>query len=184
MEMYQVWYLRRNGEIIGSFPDAVIAQHMVLGRIHEGDEVSIDTYGWHRPSEVEALQQAVNNLIGLGTGEKAEDPEWRTERMRAAIRWLDERKAPDRRTLEEAEAAAKWAAMRHNKDRRINPEPPELVAYRRQRAIIEQSLRRPRRNYTPAILALLFIIIGFVVAAIFSDPVEPYHINWEALLDK
>lgn len=182
MDTYQVWFLRRDGEILGSFPDAVIAQHMILGRVHENDEVSLDTHSWHKPDEVEALRHVVNNLIGVGTGERAEDPEWRAERMQAAVRWLDERKAPDRRTTEEAEAAARWAAMRTNKDRRLKVEPPEILAYRQQRAVIEASLRRPRRNYTPAIVAMIVIIVLIAIYAINSGPVEPYHIDWESLL--
>jgi hypothetical protein len=183
MDNYSVWFLRRDGEILGSFPDAVIAQHMVLGRVREGDEVSLDTHSWHKPDEVLALRQAVNNLIGVGNGEKAEDPEWRQERMRAAVRWLDERKAPDRRTTEEAEVAAKWAAMRGNKERRVNPESPEILAYRKQRAVIEASLRRPRRSYTWVTVTIVLIIVAVIVYAINSDPVEPYHINWESLLN-
>ena len=154
MENYQVWFLRRDGELVGSFPDALLAQHIVLGRVRETDEVSVDAHYWVKPEEVPALQQVVDNLIGMGTGERADAPEWRADRMKAAIRWLDERKAPDRRTLEEAEVAAKWAALRGNKEeRRKTAEPPEILEYRKNRAVIEASLRRPRRNYTPAIVA-------------------------------
>lgn len=183
MENYQVWFLRRDEEILGSFPDAVIAQHMVLGRVRENDEVSLDTHSWHKPDEVLALRQAVNNLIGVGTGEKAEDPEWRQERMRAAVRWLDERKAPDRRSTEEAEVAAKWAAMRGNKERRINVESPEILAYRQQRAVIEASFRRPRRSYAWVPIAFIVVIVAVIIYAMNSGPVEPYRINWESLLN-
>lgn len=183
MDTYQVWFLRRNGELLGSFPDAVIAQHMILGRIHDGDEVSLDTHSWHKPDEVETLRHAVNSLIGMSAGEQTDgDEEWRAERMRAAVRWLDERKAPDRRTTEEAAAAAKWAAIRGNKERRVNPEPPEIIAYRKQRAVIEASLRRPPRNYTPAIVMMVVIIAIITIYAINSGPVEQFHINWEMLL--
>ena len=186
MEGYQVWFLRRDGEIIGSFPDILIAQHMVLGRVRPGDEVSLDTHGWYNPEEVDSLKNAVDLLIGIGTGEKAEDPEWRAERMNAAVRWLDERKAPDRRSTEEAEVAAKWAALRGNKeDRRKNPESQEILAYRQSRAVIEASLRRPRRNYRPWVATVVLIVLGLAVyGALFSDPVRPYHIDWEALMNK
>jgi len=184
MEGYQVWFLRRDGEIIGSFPDVLIAQHIVLGRIHEGDEVSLDTHGWNNPNEVESLKNAVNLLIGAGVGEKADDPDWRADRIKAAVRWLDERKAPDRRTLEEAEVAAKWAALRGNKeDRRKVEESPEILAYRQSRAVIEASLRRPRRNYTPLILVMLAAILGLVIYAAATGPVEPYKIDWDGIIN-
>ena len=183
MEGYQVWFLRRDGEIIGSFPDVLIAQHMVLGRIREGDEVSLDTHGWNDPNEVDSLKNAVNLLIGVGTGERSEDPEWRADRMKAAVRWLDERKAPDRRTLEEAEVAAKWAALRGNKeDRRKNAESPEILAYRQSRAIVEASLRRPRRNYTPLIFLMIAIVVGLAIYAVATGPVKPYNIDWEGII--
>lgn len=183
MEIYQIWFLRRDGEILGSFPDAVIAQHMVLGRVREGDEVSLDTHSWHNPDEVEALRHAVNNLIGVGTGEKEDDPDWRAERMRAAIRWLDERKAPDRRSTEEAEVAAKWAALRGNQERRLKVESPEILAYRKQRAVIEASFRRPRRNYTPVVVAIVLVIAAITIYAINAGPVKPFIIDWDSLLN-
>lgn len=183
METYQVWFLRRDGDIVGSFPDAVIAQHMILGRVREGDEVSLDTHFWQKPDEVEALKHAIDNLIGLGSGANADDPEWRKERMQAAVRWLDERKAADRRSTEEAEVAAKWAALRGNKERRLNIEAPEILAYRRQRGVIEASFRRPRRNYKIATLTIAIIVFAIAIyAAFFSSPVKPYHIDVEALM--
>jgi hypothetical protein len=186
MEGYQVWFLRRDGELLGSFPDVLIAQHMVLGRVHPGDEVSLDTHGWNDPDKVESLQKAIDMLIGVGTGEKAGDPEWRADRMKAAVRWLDERKAPDRRSLEDQAAAEKWAALRGNKeDRRKVAESPEILAYRSSRAVIEASLRRPRRNYKPYVTLVVIIVLGLAIyAATFSDPVQPYHIDWESLMDK
>ena len=183
MENYQVWFLRRDGELIGSFPDALLAQHIVLGRVHENDEVSVDAHYWVKPEEVEALQQVVDNLIGVGTGEVTDNPEWRADRLKAAMRWLDERKAPDRRTVEDEEAAAKWAALRGNKERRLTPESPEILEYRKNRAVIEASLRRPRRNYTPYILTAMIITLLVVIYASMSDPVRPYHIDWARLLE-
>ncbi|HEY7985574.1 MAG TPA: hypothetical protein VIE17_01495 [Methylophilaceae bacterium] len=185
MENYQVWFLRRNGELIGSFPDALLAQHIVLGRVHEGDEVSIDAHYWVKPEEVEALQQVVDNLIGVGTGDISDDPEWRSDRLKAAMRWLDERKAPDRRSVEDEAAAARWAAMRGSKERRLTPESPEILEYRKNRAVIEASLRRPRRNYTPAILAVIVIILGIMIYAVMSGTVvSPFHIDWDSLRRK
>ena len=185
MENYQVWFLRRNGELIGSFPDALLAQHIVLGRVHDGDEVSIDAHYWVKPEEVEALRQVVDNLIGVGGGEDSSNPEWRNDRLKAAMRWLDERKAPDRRSAEDEAAAAKWAAMRGNNERRVTPESPEILEYRKNRAVIEASLRRPSRNYTPAIILLIVILLGIVVYAAMSGTViSPFHIDWESLRPK
>lgn len=183
MENYQVWFLRRDGELIGSFPDALLAHHIILGRVRADDEVSIDAHYWVKPGEVESLRKVVDNLIGIGSGENADDPEWRADRLQAAIRWLDERKAPDRRTVEDEAAAARWAAMRGNKERRKTPESPEILEYRKNRAVIEASLRRPRRNYTPYILAAMLIVLGIVIYASLSAPVKPYHIDWTRLLE-
>jgi hypothetical protein len=184
MENYQVWFLRRDGELIGSFPDALLAQHIVLGRVRETDEVSVDAHYWVKPEDVEALQQVVDNLIGVGTGDSADNPEWRADRLKAAMRWLDERKAPDRRSVEDEAAAARWAAMRGSKERRLTPEAPEILEYRKNRAVIEASLRRPRRNYTPYILVTMIIVIGIVIYASLSSPVKPYHIDWARLLEE
>jgi hypothetical protein len=185
MENYQVWFLRRDGELIGSFPDALLAQHIVLGRVRESDEVSVDAHYWVKPEEVQALQQVVNNLIGVGTGENADNPEWRADRLKAAMRWLDERKAPDRRSEEDEAAAARWAAMRGSKERRMTAESPEILEYRKNRAVIEASLRRPRRNYTPAILAVILVALGIVIYASMSGTViSPFHIDWDALRRK
>jgi hypothetical protein len=101
------------------------------------------------------------------------------------MRWLDERKAPDRRSEEDEAAAARWAAMRGSKERRMTPESPEILEYRKNRAVIEASLRRPRRNYTPAILAVIVIIAGIMVYAIMSGTVvSPFHIDWDSLRRK
>lgn len=184
MENYQVWFLRRDGELIGSFPDALLAHHIILGRVRADDEVSIDAHYWVKPGEVESLRKVVDNLIGIGTGENADDPEWRADRLQAAIRWLDERKAPDRRTVEDEAAAARWAAMRGNKERRMIPEAPELLEYRKNRAVIEASLRRPRRNIRLYIFVAMIIVLALTIYVSMSEPTKPYHINWENLLER
>ena len=50
-----VWFVRRGAKMKGPFPAGVIANHILLGRIREGDELSSDRKEWLPLSEHQEL---------------------------------------------------------------------------------------------------------------------------------
>ncbi len=86
----KLWYVRRNDVVTGPFPERVIRQHLLLGRLTMADEVSRDVQHWHT---VATLDEIIPEVM---KGDM-DDPEVR-QRFEAERRWADERLAIDRRT--------------------------------------------------------------------------------------
>lgn len=176
MEIYRLWYLRQRGEVLGPFPEKLICRFVVLGRIGERDEVSLDGFYWQLAEDVPELSEGVRQLLTIrGTAEDA-DPEWSEERARAILRWLDDRKSPDPREQSPEFSPAK-ADKRTGKDRRQTPETVEQHAYREWRGEFEHWMRsQQQRNgfvwklsVAVGVIALLFIL--------FNRPVNPIKVG-------
>ena len=176
MEIYRLWYLRQRGEMLGPFPERLVCRFIVLGRLSEQDEVSLDGMYWTRVEEVPELAEGVRNLLTVqGTATDA-DPEWSEERAKAILRWLDDRKSPDPRARG-AGKIPKEQDKRTGKERRETPETVEQHAYREWRGEFELWMRSQRHRYgfvwrlgaAFAFIALLFIL--------FNRPVNPIKVG-------
>ncbi len=77
------WYTRRNGKVTGPYPAGLVSRYILLGRLSENDEVSMDNEIWAPvSSHPELIPQVMKT-----------DPtdEIAQERLKAARRWADER---------------------------------------------------------------------------------------------
>jgi hypothetical protein len=176
MEIYRLWYLRQQGEVLGPFPEKLICRFIVLGRLGEQDEVSIDGMHWAQAGEVPELAEGVKDLLTVRGTTADVDPEWSEERAKAILRWLDDRKSPDPREQKAARIAA-GQDKRSGKDRREAPETVEQHAYREWRGEFESWMRNQRQRngfvwrvgLAFAAIALLFIV--------FNRPVNPIKVG-------
>ena len=149
MNEHKLWYVRRNQVVTGPFPEKVIQQHLLLGRLKIDDEVSPDVKQWHRLKEVDELIPDVMKA-------DLSDPEAR-ERFEAARRWADERLSIDRRTVN----GPTDHPERRGQERR-GAEDAETLAARQSKTELIVSKRRnkgPQRAATVIALAILVFLI-------------------------
>lgn len=149
---HQLWYTRRNDDVRGPFPQRVIAQYLLIGRLHDSDEVSLDRKSWKKINEVAELIPDV--LKADLTDPVAQD------RLEAARRAADER-ALDRRQQEDNSEQ-----NRRGTDRR-ELESPEEVAYRKAR--LERMLEARRDQPSMMLITpFLAVILGVMIWVIWE----------------
>lgn len=169
MSMYRLWQLKRGDEITGPFPEPFICQQILVGRIDENDLISLDGHAWHSYREFPEIGEEIERLLDLHA--ESHDPAWHQERIRAARRYYDERKSPDRREHEtEAQRPAEH-------DRREVPETVEQHTYRHNVAEVDGWLRRTRQHYGWPALALLVGMLGIAAALHYNRAVVPIDIG-------
>lgn len=161
MQDKQLWYTRRGNEVRGPFPAQQISRFILLGRIHDSDELSTDQHEWQLVSEVPIVVP----------GElKADlsDPEAR-ERLLIARMREDERNARDRRDESDAEKPAS-EKRRHSDNDRRNQEEEDIIRHREiKTAIIEGARQRKQNYFLRGVLATL-ILVGIIIAAWLFQP--------------
>lgn len=151
MQIRQLWYTRRDDEVRGPFPAGLITRYILLGRIRESDELSLDQLEWKRVAD---LPDLIPPLMRPGDGESEEE---RLQRLTLARRWEDERLAGDRRRTHLSASDKNY--QRRAGDRR-QAEPPELIQHRVAKTAARK-LKKPRENYLPQLL-----IAGVILAAV------------------
>lgn len=83
------WYTRRAGQIRGPYPQERISHYILLGRIHEADELSRDGECWQ---SLQAWPDLIPEVM------RSVRTEADRQRLEAARRQVDERSGRDRRT--------------------------------------------------------------------------------------
>jgi len=176
MNNHSLWYIRREGHVVGPFAEALVCRYIVLGRISKEDELSQDSHFWRRLDELPELAAEVYQLIGLGR-EALIDPQWREERIKASLRWLDERVSLDRRNLESPAATAAWAPRRQVADRRAQQETAEQHAYRKSHAAFEAWLHEQHQRHGKKLILLAAVLLVILLAATIYRPVNPVKVG-------
>lgn len=148
-----LWYVRRDNEVRGPFPAELVTRYILLGRVRDGDELSVDREFWRSLAELPYLYPVV--MRG-----DANDPAVR-ERIEAARRREDERAADDRRgTSIVADAQARF--NRRATDRR-RPEPFARVQHRAAMAVLQRRLPATRESYVGVVAVTLAVVLGIGV---------------------
>lgn len=160
MTAYRVWQVKRGETISGPFPESLILQHILLGRILADDQISMDGHFWqsfeNTPEILEQLRRHVAD-------ENEHDPEWHAERLRAILRHADERKRPDPRSYETSEDKAEWAVLRSGGERRNVAETVEQYRYRETVAEVDQWLQQhhPGKSLTVVMLFCIALLVAW-----------------------
>ena len=176
MSVQRLWFVKREEQVRGPFPEQLLVRYIVLGRVNNADRISLDQDYWHVPGEVPELVEAIRELLALEEGEEL-DAVWRDERFKARLRWLDDRKSPDPRVHQTTEEAMRWQAQRVHGERRRMPETVEQIAYRENRAEFEHWMKLQRRRYTIPLLVLLAVFVAAVELVLFYEPVNPVKVG-------
>lgn len=175
MGNYRLWYVRDAAGIRGPFPEPMICRFIVLGRLRQDDEVSLDRSFWSPAGEVPELSRALHELLEAhgATG----DAQWSEERAKAALRWLDERKAPDHRGHQPAQAPYDHPDLRSGQERRQVPETVEQHVYREWRGEFEARLRHYGQRYGRAAAWLAGAGLMAVLLLLMLEPVHPVKVG-------
>jgi hypothetical protein len=175
---YRLWFVRRDKNVQGPFPEPLVCRFLAIGRLVDTDEVSQDGTYWRQVEDVPVLTQGVQALLEpTGVGEEA-DEAWVEDRGKAALRWLDERKSPDPRGRQAPpQFDAAIMERRSGRDRRKMSETVELKAYREGRGDFESWLRNRRQRYGPAAGFVALLLLLLTLIALLLKPVNPIAVG-------
>lgn len=149
----QLWYTRRHGVETGPFPADLISRYLLIGRLHEGDEVSTNRIGWRPIREHPELIPAI--LL------EPESPEREEQILQARFR-EDERLYERRHdgTGHEGVVSRTGHERRHS-------EPPEFAAHRERLATLlattPESVENERR--LPWVIIASVLLLGLMGGA-------------------
>ncbi len=118
-----LWCTRRDGCVRGPFPQAQISQNILLGRIREDDELSLDRETWQRLRDLPQLIPEVMKNVHT----EADQQRLQEARIRA-----DERRHADRRLGSERMRGNAVGERRQGRDRR-KPETTASLQHREAR---------------------------------------------------
>lgn len=150
---HRLWYVRRNEDIRGPFPTAVISQYLLLGRLNKNDEISRDQQEWMQIVNVVELAPEV---MKAELAESADDPN-----LQAAKRGADERGVHDRRQSDDPE----HVGMRKG-ERRASESDADL-AHRESRVSHRlEDVEKEAKKQNIILAIVLFIICGGLLSLV------------------
>lgn len=176
MENYRLWYVRDEAGVRGPFPEPLICRFIVLGRLHQHNEVSMDGIYWRQAGDVPELGRELQKLLEGHAA--AGDAEWSEERAKAILRWLDDRKSLDPRGSHAADAGMPAPDARSGSERRHAAETVEQHVYREGRSEFEHRLHHYRQRYGKTVAWLLLVVLAVVIPLLlFVEPVNPVKVG-------
>lgn len=161
MQPRRLWYTRRGQVIRGPFPSGLIRRHLLLGRILDSDEISLDQIVWHPVSHYPEL--IPEELEG-----DQDDPEVK-QRLHIARLREDERLL-DRRENENEQDAVKY--QRREGDRR-EPESDHMINRRQRRVRIGSQYQLDKRTGKRLAIFSLFVFFMILGIAYYFTPSNP-----------
>lgn len=176
MKTQKLWFVRHGGRISGPFPAKLISQDWMLGRFQATDEASIDRVLWAQIQAIPEFQPHLTPIKNRIVGSADAPLDWERERREAALRWVDERRRPDRREGESAELSVQ---NRRGPDRRLQPDSPEWAALRQRHAEVEAGLKRRRERFIGIGVVLLALLAVVVYAVFHFAPVNPIKVGFQ-----
>lgn len=157
----QLWYTRREKEIRGPFPAGLITRYILLGRIREDDELSVDQLSWQIVSEKpELIPEELKLDLSIPENQ---------ERLRIARMREDEREATNRRSKKVANGDDANTFKRSGIERR-KTEPDDVKRHREIKDQLLVSLRKKsRENYVSRFVWLTFVLT-LIAFFVFTNP--------------
>jgi hypothetical protein len=152
---YHLWYTRRDGEVLGPFPETVVQEHILVGRGRPQDELSRYREEW---TPLSALPELIPEVMRHVETEEDEQ------------RLLQARMRADERRGERRHDAEGLGPYRRSGDRRG----PEDLALLRRRGIWPLLFAddRDRRNHV-LLPASLLVVAAIAAGALFFVYVNP-----------
>ena len=150
----------------------------MLGRFQGDDEASIDRIEWTAIQDVPDFQPHVTQVKNRIVGSAASPLDWERERREAALRWVDERRMPDRRAAQTAEGRGEY---HRGPERRLQPESPEWIALRERHEATEARMKQRRERFIGITVGLGILIAGVSFAVLHLSPVHPVKVGLPAV---
>ena len=150
MSNKQLWYTRRDKEIRGPFPSGMVMRYILLGRITENDELSVDQLSWQRVYDLpELIPEEMKLDLSIPENQ---------EKLRIAKMREDERESIDRREKQQANDY-RGTHRRSGKERRRN-ESNEALRHREIKDQLLASLReKERETYVSRFVWSTFVLV-------------------------
>lgn len=148
MKHQPLWYVRRDGRLLGPHPRKVIIDSLLLGRFAWDDPASHDGRAWQPLKMYPEILSALEPVRGGAPADPGEPMplSWHNERIAAARRWADERTGVERRISEDALAADDAFVVdgerRTPAERRQQRELLQVVIWRRLRRELADAYER------------------------------------------
>lgn len=162
----QVWYTRRDKQIRGPFPAGMIRRHILLGRILETDELSIDQRHWERVADIWGLiPEEMKADLSLAENQ---------EKLKIAILREDERSSGDRRQSDSADSADAAAEGLRRRDERREQESAQAMSHRQFRTALADSLKPKVTPYRSGVIVLT-LVIGLIIWAAIAFTGNRHH---------
>lgn len=161
-----LWYTRREKEVRGPFPAGMISRYILLGRILETDELSVDQVEW-KPVEFYPELYPDEMKLDLTVPENQ-------ERLRLARVREDERSYGDRR--QESSPSHEYQRQRSGRERRED-EPEDLLRHRALRSRLLHTPIKRKEHYAFRIMLVAVFLMTVISLAIVYTPKEGVPIN-------
>ncbi len=155
---HRLWYVRRNKDVRGPFPTAVISQYLLLGRLTKNDEVSRDQQEWMKIVNVVELAPEV---MKAELAESSDDPN-----LQAAKRGADERSVHERRTSDDPE----HVEMRKGERRALESDEDKKHRESRVSQRLEDVEKRAKKQNIILAIVLLIICGGLITLMVIYQP--------------
>lgn len=162
----QLWYVRHAEAVSGPFPNQVVAQHVLLGRLDPTDEVSMDQLEWQPLETVRELFPV--ELLQIQAENDPERKQWLEERIKAAHRWADERTHQDRRQYESSGGT-------RTDERRKTRLSNDVLALPHRHPELERWSSRWRSFGAISVIASLILLV--ILGLTFYRPINPLKVG-------
>lgn len=146
---HQQWYVRSAGEISGPFNGSVIINHLIVGRLSMGDEVSPDQQHWLPLAEQTTLHP-----------DTADDDK--------ARRHLDERTGQDRR---HTQRVVPPEARQRRGERRASEPAFEQNRRALRWQLMQRFQERHQRNWWPLLSTFVLLLLITIMAVLFPTTI-------------
>lgn len=155
----QLWYTRRDKEIRGPFPAGLVTRYILLGRITEKDELSVDQVSWQRINDVPDL---IPEEMKLDLSIPENQEKLRIARMRE-----DEREVKDRRSKQGNDDSG-----RHKRSgiERRKREPNDEIRHREIKDQLLASLRKKEKESYVSRFVWITFVMSLIAFFVFSHP--------------
>ena len=160
MHNNQLWYTRRNREIRGPFPAGQITRDILLGRILQTDELSVDQISWQPVTDLpELIPEELKADLTVFENK---------ERLRIARFREDERQLGDRRKQNQNDGEDEFE--KRGPDRRSS-EPLDAIRHRELKTKYLNELRE--RKDSAHVSSVLLLVLVFTAAIWFATVFIP-----------
>jgi len=154
----QLWYTKRAELVRGPFPAGMISRHILLGRILQSDQLSLDKVDWQLVSDIP-------ELIPDEMKVKLASPE-NEDKLKIAFLREDERRSGDRRGTNRIKDTG---PTKNFVERRV-VENESIVRHREIKTAFSDAIKKQDTIIKPRVIALAVVMVVVIILSIYISP--------------